>query len=135
MGYVHSIRAPGQNVDMIVGDRVPEIFADGVGDMVFLGTHVKISLFQTRAVNPSDLIAATGLYPERRESALVLTMPVAQFVESFANILVGLAHNFDATSDAQALQRQKTSDLLEILKKTGIAAPQTLQSAADKAAD
>lgn len=124
MAYINQIRSPDNNIDIFYGDNIPELFADGIGDMVFLGTHVKISLFQTRGAEPASLIPETGEFPERREVKLILTMPVAQFVESFSKVLVGLAAAYPQAEGVQAKQRENVAATLARIASSGIAPPQ-----------
>lgn len=118
MTQIFKSRTPNASWDIVIPDGVQEVFADGVADVMYHGSHVRLSLFQNR---PLDL-RKMAEFPsednalERREVAMFLTMPLPQFVEAFTNILRGVAENYPSLLAVQAAYHAKLQGTLDALR-------------------
>lgn len=122
MSRVFQSRLPGAQFDIVYTDGIPEVFGDGVADVMFQGSHVRLAVFQNRPLDLTKPPQSDGAF-EHREVALFLTMPVAQFVESFSNILRGVAENYNTSQSLLAQQNARLVLNLDEITRSGIGRP------------
>jgi hypothetical protein len=100
-----------QNFDTVLPDTILEMHVDGIGDMSISGLTCKVTLFQVRAQDP---IAAVNQI-ERREAVMILSMQLPVLIESFSNVLKGIALNHAPLQSGVDQGYKKTKELLEQL--------------------
>lgn len=98
----------GNAVAMHYPENMLQLFADGIGEAMFSGTHVKMVLFQS--VPPDH--SSTDPAVEVRQASAIVAMPIPQLVEAFTTILSKLSENMDQLDLVNRAQREKTLAML-----------------------
>ena len=118
MSQTHQNRGgPRQNWDLYYPDGLAELAVDGIAE-IMVGTPIcKLTLFQTRPADHSELSKTLDERVENRQAVLMLTMNLQTLVESFSGVLASIAHASPQLRDAILAQQSATKALLDRLEK------------------
>lgn len=95
MTTITQVRAEDTKFDLVINDNMPEMFTDGISNMLMGNTISKLTFHSVTnpAHQDSDNI-------EQRKGVLLLTVPTPVLLELCRNILATAQSSIDAFSDA-----------------------------------
>lgn len=131
MSHIHQNRGgPRLNWDTHYPDGLAELAIDGISEVMVGAPTCKLTLFQTRPVDPSQISKAPEERVEHRQAVLLLTMNLQTLIENFSNVLGSIAQASPQLRDAILLQQSATRDLLDRLGKGAPTTTSVVPSAA-----
>lgn len=127
MTTITQVREDAVKFDLLVGEQMPEVFTDGISQML-MGVPVSKLTFHS-ITNPAD--PSSGI--EQRTGVLRLIIPTPVLLEMCRNILSGAHSSLDAFSDAGKQIDTRVRAIMNGVSITKLAGEETTQLAAQPA--
>ncbi len=121
MTTVTQVREDTVKFDLVVSDQMPEVFSDGVSQLL-MGVPVSKLTFHS-VTNPAD--PSSGI--EQREGVVRLIIPTPILLEMCRNILAGAQSSLDAFSDAGRQIDARVRTIMQGVNITKLAAEDVAQ--------
>jgi hypothetical protein len=117
MTEVINVRAPGATFDLLLGDNIPDFFADGVSNAAIGFPNTRLTFHVLQPTKIGDPSPETGAV-ERRKVVFELLIPTLALFDLCANIAQGALSNKQTITDASTQYRDHFVKLLESFNPT-----------------